>query len=228
MTDSKQKIISLHQPDFLPYSGFWYKLANSDVMDLRTSVQIVKSPGYQRRVKMRDKWVAVPLAEGQSLKVPIDEVRIRQEEAERSLVNVIRGRYNNAPCRKEHLDPLCDAVVEAARSTDLLWEFNFALLQYLRGVLGIATPFRITGGTEAGKGAGVLEVLQRYPDCEVYLSGTGAKKYMSDTAMFEEAGIRVEWSKHAPMTGDSILTVLMDCQDPMDFILAEKEEGEAA
>lgn len=191
-------------------------------MDLRVDAQIVKSPGYQRRVKMRDKWANAVLAEGQSMLVPIREVGIRNKETRRQLINTIRGRYNAAPYRKGRLDELCDAIDE--QDTDLLWEFNVALLEYLRGVLGITTPFEITGPAEGSKGEGVLSVLQRYEGCDTYLSGTGAKKYMSDTSMFDKAGITVQWSEHAPVTGDSVVTLLMDYEDPMEMIMRRNEE----
>jgi hypothetical protein len=219
------RTVSLHQPDLLPYSGFWYKLAESDLMDLRVTAQIVKSPGYQRRVKMRDQWANAVLAEGQSMQVPIEEVRIKPKDTAKNLINLIRGRYNSAP-HKERIDPLCDAIQGAADSTDMLWEFNLELLLYLRGVLGIDTPFRVGGPAEGPKGEGVLSVLNRYPDCEVYLSGTGAKKYMSDTSMFDEAGIRVRWSEHRATTGDSVVTLLMDYQDPMELIMLRNDQPE--
>ena len=45
-------LYSAHQPDLLPYSGFFYKMANADVFDLKIWDQYVNR-GYQRRVMMR-------------------------------------------------------------------------------------------------------------------------------------------------------------------------------
>ncbi len=217
--DPMRKVISLHQPDLLPWSGFWYKLAHSDLMDLRIDAQIVKQPGYQRRVLMSSQWTNVVMVPGQSMKVPIREVRIQNKETARNILNVTRARYARAPYKKR-LEPLYDAVQEAA-DTDLLWEFNVALLEYMRGYLGIDTPFADSGPTTLGKAEGVLEVLQRYPDHRIYLSGNGAKKYMADTTMFEEAGIEVQWTIHAPITSDSVTTLIAHYDDPMEHIMAE-------
>lgn len=221
--DPMRKVISLHQPDLLPWSGFWYKLAHSDVMDLRIDAQIVKSPGYQRRVKMADRWNNAVLAEGQSLRVPIREVAIQPGPTAKNLINHAHARYSGAPYR-HRLEPLYDAITDAASGTDLLWEFNVALLEYLRGYLCIDTPFADSGPTTLGKGEGVLEVLQRYPDHRIYLSGNGAKKYMADTTMFEEAGIEVQWTAHAPITSDSVTTLIAHYDDPMEHIMAEVGE----
>ena len=105
----------------------------------------------------------------------------------------------------------------------MLWEFNVELLHYLRDELAILTPFNISGPVKGNKDDGVLEILARYLECDTYLSGTGAKKYMSDTSKFDAAGIQVEWSNHAPVTGDSVVSVMMDYADPMEIIMREKE-----
>ena len=36
-------IYAAHQPDLLPYSGFWYKMAKADVFDLKIWDQFVDS-----------------------------------------------------------------------------------------------------------------------------------------------------------------------------------------
>ncbi|MBD4563452.1 hypothetical protein GUG69_02530, partial [Xanthomonas citri pv. citri] len=44
--------VTIHQPDLLPYSGFWYKMAVSDAFIVSRHDQFQKQ-GYQRRVRMR-------------------------------------------------------------------------------------------------------------------------------------------------------------------------------
>ena len=40
-----------HQPDLFPYTGFWYKMAHTDIFDLAVHDQF-QERGYQRRVNM--------------------------------------------------------------------------------------------------------------------------------------------------------------------------------
>lgn len=213
-------IVSIHQCDLLPNSRFWWKLANSDVMDLRIDAQIVER-GYQRRIMMREQWVNLVLA-GDWKYLPIREVHIDNKASRKQLINVVRGRYNNAAYRKGRLDELCDAI--NAQESDLLWEFNKGLLDYIRDTLGITTPFNITGPAEGAKGEGVLSIVQRYPGADTYLSGTGAKKYMSDTSAFEAAGVQVSWSRHIALTNDSIVSVLMDHENPIELVMLEESD----
>ena len=58
-----------------------------------------------------------------------------------------------------------------------------------------------------------------------YLSGTGGRTYMGDCEEFDEAGIPVIWSRHRAVTGDSILSVIFDYEDPMSVVLAEPTEA---
>jgi hypothetical protein len=217
-------IIAAHQPNFLPYTGFWWKLANSDFMDLRYRAQYTDR-GYQRRVMMRDKWCSIPVLKQQYYE-PIDKVRIDLPKAKVEARNTILGRYRNAPHWKQHGPDLID-VMNSIES-EYLWEWNLRLLLHVRDVLGIQTPFVLGSDTIGDKAAGVVSLMRCYPQDGnlTYLSGTGARAYMEDTTVFTEAGIKVEWSRHKALTNDSILTVLMDYQDPMEIVMMEHAEGQ--
>ena len=218
-------IVSAHQPDLLPYSGFWFKLANSDFMDLRIWAQVTKSPGYQRRVRMRGEWANVHLAHGQSLLAPINEVRIDNLATRTRLITAILRRYEKAPFFAERAEAICAAIQD--QHSDLLWQFNLGLLVWVRDYLGIKTPFVISQPSVGAKTDGLLSYLTTaYPGITTYLSGPGAKKYMSDTTPFQEAGIEVEWSKHLADTGDSIVSVLMDHEDPLEVIRRVSDRDE--
>ena len=71
--------------------------------------------------------------------------------------------------------------------------------------------------------------LSIYPNVTTYLAGLGAKKYMGDErseAMFDEQGIKVVWANHDAPTGDSIVSVIADYEDPLEIIMRTKDEGD--
>jgi hypothetical protein len=213
-------VVSAHQPDLAPYTGFWWKLAHSDIMDLRITAQYVER-GYQRRIKMRGDWANLVL-DGKQKYEPINKVKIKNPESRAQLIKTIEHRYRKAPFFKERAPGLLDAINE--QTSVMLWEFNLGLLVYIRDeALGIKTPFSIGFGTEQKRAEGIVDYLSAYPKPLTYLSGQGARKYMSDTAPFTRAGISVEWTRHAPVTGDSIVSVLMDYEDPMEIVMRERE-----
>jgi hypothetical protein len=56
-----------------------------------------------------------------------------------------------------------------------------------------------------------------------YLTGAGAASYFTEDAeeRFAAAGITLSWSRHQATTGDSIVSVLMDDDDPLYTVLRE-------
>jgi hypothetical protein len=214
-------IVTAHQPTFLPYSGFWYKLAKADVMDLRYRAQFVQKPGYERRVQMREHWCTLPLI-GNPRFERICEVRLDGPTAVDVVRKTIIGRYASAAYFKQRGPELLDRL-EPLGDCEFLWHWNLELLLAVRDMLGITTPFSLGVDTVGRKADGVLSLLRAYPQADTFLSGRGALKYMENTSIFDEAGIKVEWSRHRVTTYDSVLSVLMDHADPMDIVLMEEE-----
>jgi hypothetical protein len=218
-------LYSAHQPDLLPYSGFWYKMAKADVFDLKVWDQFA-AKGYQRRVKMRDQWVTLPL-ERSSDTDPIFSKRLKPE-AVGFLVDEIVKRYTHS--RRKPLmwdkygEMICDEILTI--KTDALWNLNFQLILLVRDVLGIRTPVTFSRPASPGLrgSAGIIDVIQNFSGPMEYLSGQGGRSYMGDCREFKEAGIPVVWSQHQAVTGDSILSVIFDHEDPMSVVLAESNE----
>lgn len=210
-------IVGIHQPDLLPYSGFWYKMLRSDTFVVAVHDQFQKH-GYQRRVTMRGTWVSHQLV-GKPALVPIDTIAV-QPGWQTRLVDSIRGRYIGAPHWKERGPDLLRRIERCAGSS--LVEVNLALIDAIRDILAIRTPLLTTAPPlHAGVDRLIEQVLAVGGDA--YLSGTGGRAYMGPDAeqRFADAGVRLEWSAHHHLTGDSIVTVLMDFDDPMAAITHE-------
>lgn len=216
-------IYTAHQPDLLPYSGFWYKMAQADIFDLKIFDQIQGKPGYQRRVKMRDQWVGMPVQSPSSTSLII-ECTVEPVVAAGRLIEGIAAAYKNAPNWTNYGPDLCDVLMD--NGAVYLWQFNLNLILHVRYLLGITTPIGI-GVPHKGRGSeGIVETIKAYPGADMYISGEGGRSYMGDCKEFTDAGIDVVFSKHKAVTGDSILTVLMDYDDPMAYVMAEHEEME--
>ena len=213
--------VAMHQPDLLPYSGFFHKMALADVFEIGIYYQYSKS-GYQRRVKMRDQWAAVPLL-GNPGHIPIRDVRIDPERAGSTLADIIRGRYAGARYWKLRGDELL-SLIESIH-TDKLWQFNLDLILGVRDLIGITTPIAIGSPLKGAKTEAVVNGLQQYGRDVHHLSGPGAKVYMNENGEFDDAGITFGFTRHAPATGDSIVTVLMDYQDPLEIVLREEDDA---
>ncbi len=207
--------VAIHQPDLLPWSGFWFKMANVDRFVLAVHDQLQKH-WVQRRVTMRDTWVTMPLV-GKAHLVPINTVMVTPGWKDH-LDSSIRGRYAKAKHFKTRGPGLIDAI--HAVTSDNLAEINVQLIDYVRSVLGIETEVVVSPIPENVGLDRVLEVLKKV-GATSYLSGTGARDYIRDDGeqKFRDLGIDLVWSDHEKTTGDSIVTVLMDYDDPMEIVL---------
>lgn len=213
--------VTIHQPDLLPYSGFWFKMAVSDAFVVAIHDQFQKH-GYQRRVRMRESWCSHQLVGKPSL-VRINEVVVADGWQER-LVGVIRGRYQGARHWRDRGADLCDRILRCEGRT--LDEVNLALIETVRDLLGISTPLVITDPPTKSSVERLIEQVRAVGGTS-YLAGAGGAAYMGEdaTERFAEAGIRLEWSDHHAVTGDSILTILMDLDDPMDVVMTSRSAG---
>ncbi len=220
-------LYAAHQPDLLPYSGFFYKMAHADVFDLKVWDQFVNK-GYQRRVLMHGRWATIPLEPGSSYDSIFDK-RVKPEAAA-ELAKTVHSRYGSKAGdgvakfwgHEQRGERVMDEITSI--TTDRLWEFNFRLILLLRDMLGIETPLSLGRPIPDGMrgSTGLIHAMEAFPHPLTYLSGTGARTYMGDCAEFTAKNIPVVWSNHEHVTEDSVLTVLFGYEDPLSVVLREK------
>lgn len=215
-------IVAGHQADLFPYSGFWFKMANADIFDVKIYDQF-QARGYQRRVLMRGTWASVPISGG-SRQCRIRDIRIDPVKARDNLCAFVQGRYRGSRHWRRYGDQVIAMIEET--DSDLLWHLNFTLILGIRDLLGITTPVGIAP-PPVGRGNNNLISMLRSYGATTYLSGQGGSAYMGDCHEFAEAGIEVVWSDHQPSTSDSVLTLIMDHDDPMAAILATSATASA-
>jgi hypothetical protein len=206
--------VAVHQPDLLPWSGFWFKMINCDRFVVAVHDQLQKH-WVQRRVTMRGTWVTLPLV-GKPRLVPITDVEVK-DGWQQHLSDSIRGRYVGARHWRTRGPDLLDRIT--AVEGDRLAAINLALIDVVRDLLDIRTEVVVPPPPTA---TGVDRVIEQ---CETagatsYLSGTGARGYIDAAAeqRFRDRGIELVWSDHRKTTGDSVVTLLMDYDDPMEVI----------
>ena len=96
-----ERIVAIHQPNFLPWLGFFYKMLRSDVFVLLDNVQFPIGRSYVSRVKIKLSqgaiWLTVPVSHnfGQLTKdVKINNKELWQEKHLKTLeMNYKRAAY---------------------------------------------------------------------------------------------------------------------------------------
>ncbi len=207
--------VAVHQPTFLPWLGWWDKLARGDVLVLLDDAQFPReSRGtWVNRVKLvvggEPRWVTVPVArEGVA---PINRTRIDERQPwRRKVLGSIEQSYRRAP----HFDavwPVVRAVVE--EPADDLASFNERGIRALGELMG-APLDRLVRSSEMdvdATGTDRLIALTQAAGGDTYLSGDGAEGYQ-DTEKYPAAGVRLtfqEFTDPRPTPGLSVVDALM-------------------
>ena len=187
-------IISGHQPNYLPWLGYFHKMKSCDLFVILDDV--LHSRGEitnKNKIKAPEgaRMLSVPLAQK---KVLIKDVTIlndnRWNKKHRSSLHTC---YAKAPYWKDYKDlflPVYD------NPGDLLAELNLRLIQIIRKILNIDTPIvrssEISGVT-GKKGTKIINICRHF-GADVCLSGTGARDY-NDEEEFRRNNLRLVYQE---------------------------------
>lgn len=191
-------IVSIHQPNFFPWLGYFHKLLRSDVFVLFDDVQIPMGKNFVTRVLIKG-VNDVQYIHPQTLPAPADSLIMdimmdKTEYWRKKLLKTIRFNYQSAACFKEIFPSLETLLM--GEVPDRLSEFNAACIQWATGHLGGATRFVYSSEVLKGKevaGAERIEALLLELKAGKYISGKGkgSLRYIQD-AWFAAHHIELE------------------------------------
>ena len=192
-------IVSGHQPEYLPYFGFFCKLIHADVFVLVDHVQFLEK-AFQNRNYIRSTTdrilLTVPVITKGRWRQSIRDVEIHNEIAwARRHWRSIMLNYRKAPFFEAY-----GAPVEALYSRPWRWlvDLDAALLAVLMDSLGIRKTVLFSSELGvAGHKTDLLIDICRTVGAHTYLSGAGAHAYV-DEAKFGAAGLAHEFVELRP------------------------------
>lgn len=215
------KLLSAHQPQYLPWLGFFDKVARADVFVLLDDVQFKKNE-WQNRNRIKGpsgpQWLTVPVRH--RFPQTIAEVEIAPPPSwSRKHQQALRTNYGKAPFFDAEM-PLFAELLEA--SWDHLAPLNVEIIRRLTQRLGIGTELRLSSEVPVRDDPTLRLVdLCRELGADAYLSGSGGD-YLDEQA-FDAAGIEVavqsyDHPRYPQLHGDfepflSIVDLLMNCGD---------------
>jgi hypothetical protein len=219
------KLVAIHQPNFLPWLGYFDKIRRSDVFLVMDNTQFSKTGGtWTNRVRMivngEPAWITVPIARAYHGVRSIGEMRINDHLPWRyKVLRTIEDNYRRAP----HFDEVYPVVSELVEQpTTELATYNLSAIQTLCRALQLTAP-TVVGSTlnVEGRSTDLLIAMVRAAGGNAYLAGGGASGYQDDS-MFQGAGIQVIYQDYQHPTypqcntvefkpGLSIVDALMNC-----------------
>ncbi len=190
-------IVSVHQPQYIPWLGYFDKIAKSDVFVFLNCVQY-KEREFQNRNKIRTDrgwmWLTVPvLSEGKGRQM-ISDVRIDRSIDWRSRHwKSLVSWYHAAEFGAEYLPFFEDAY---SREWEKLVDINVHIISFFLKILGISTKivFESALCVTTTRTARIVDIC-RALKAETYLSGAGGKEYLDEGA-FSAAGIGLMYQEY--------------------------------
>lgn len=189
-------IISIHQPHFLPWMGYFNKVLRSDTFVWLHSVQYRKNY-YQNRTKIKNVngqalWLTLPVHA--NLGMLIDEVTIADTRWRERVHKTVEQCYRKAPHFAE-----CWPVLSAAinNSTDNLSDVNFKTFTAALQLLGnTSVRVELVGNIDAASSDPTRRLVEICTALggTTYIAGKGGHNYLR-VEDFKSAGIEVVWQE---------------------------------
>jgi len=228
------KTISIHQPEYLPWIGFFDRIAKSDIFVILDDVGYQKN-GFMNRNKIKNpqgwQWITVPV-QGRSPNKKVNEVLINNATNWADVhMRAIYLNYCKAPYYKNYSTFFEETF---KKKWDNLGDLDIYLIENVLKFLGIKTKVeRSSNVAVEGENTERLVNICKHFKTTTYLSGPGGKNYM-DLEKFREENIKVVFQEfnhpeYAQMFKDrgfiaclSIIDLLFNCGPNSLKIISEK------
>lgn len=183
-------IVAIHQPNYLPWLGYFHKMALADVFVFLDDAQFSKN-SYINRVQVMapagPKWLTVPVSV--HLGDPINAVKPARPDWRRAHLDSLRSYYRRAPAFDE-VWPGLEAAYRDLPDGDLAAS-NRALVLAVAHALGLTRRFVDASSLGAAERSGderLVRLVAAVAPGGTYLSGKGGAKYQ-DPERFAAAGL---------------------------------------
>lgn len=220
-------LVAIHQPNFLPWLGYFDKIRRADKFIALDCVQFSTgaASSWTNRVKLlvagAPRWVTVPIDHAYHGTRTISETNIDNHlEWRPKLLKTIELNYGRAPYFDAVFPWLADLISTSAVK---IAEYNMQAIRAITTALHL-DPTKLVMGSSLvvdGRATSMLISMVRAVDGDAYLAGGGAGDYQED-ALFSGAGVELRYQNfHHPVyrqfnsaefvPGLSVVDALMNC-----------------
>lgn len=222
-------ILSAHQPNYLPYIGFFNKIANCDVFAIWDTVQFVKRGpfGWQHRNKIRTKngciWLTVPVLTKGKFQQPIIETYINNSMPwQRKHWRSIYLNYSKAPYFNKY-SGFFEEVYK--KRWEKLADLSEAIIRYIVGILGIKTKIiKCSDLMLNSHGTDLIIEACKKIGSDTFLSGKHGKEYL-DEERFKENNIKLTYQNFKHPCYRQLYEPFIENMSVVDLLFNEGENS---
>jgi len=218
-------IIAVHQPQYLPWIGYFHKIDKADVFVLLDTVQFKKNE-WQNRNKIKTaqgwQWLTVPVL----YRYPqlIQEVSINNKvDWQRKHRQAIISNYKKAP-HYGLLEIFFEEIFSL--SWEIISQLNIEVVRRLNRILGIDTSLYVASeiGAFPEDPDERLIAIAKHFGAETYLAGAGGRGYM-DLNKYDKAGVQVVFQDFRHPVYDQLFGEFEPFMSVIDLIFNHGDES---
>lgn len=186
------KVAAVHQPNYIPWLGYFDKVAKADVFVILDDVQFSKGDYTNRnQIKMPQgaHYLTIPCSAGGML---IKDIPLDAGDWVGEHLKTIQRSYSRTPHYGEYAGELESLY---RREFKKLVDFNLRLLTWLFEKFQIKTEVVLSSdlGTSTSSSQKLADICLKV-GADTYLSGEGGKEYV-DADVFKKAGVGLIYQK---------------------------------
>lgn len=218
-------ILAVHQPQYLPWLGYFDKIDRADIFVLLDTVQFKKNEWQNRnRIKTAEgtQWFTVPVTyqfPQRIAEVAVNNRERWQHKQRQSLVS----NYRKAPFWDE-LAPFIEEVMSP--TWELLAPLNIFGVKELAAILGIETPLYVASelGEFPEDPDERLIAITKHFGADTYLAGSGGREYMN-LDRYAQSGIEVLFQEYHHPVYAQLFGAFEPCLSVVDLLFNHGEES---
>ena len=193
------KIISIRQPGYLPYLGFFKKIESTDVFVFLDDVQYSRGD-WDNRNKIRtdedSMWLTVPILNKSGKLINQVEIDYSKDWLYKHK-SAIKFNYDHSPFFDLYWNDI-ESILD--QSHKKLLDLNMSLINYFMSILEIKTKTVLSSDLNINStGSKKLLDICKSLGGDTYLSGELGENYL-DTEIFENENIQVIFEKFSHPT----------------------------
>jgi len=189
-------VISIHQPNFVPWYPFFQKIKSSDIFVILTHCQFEKN-NFQNRFNFNDKWQTLSVNKG--LEPIVNKVYVNPHDDWEKI-------KNNLPEYKHILSQFDNYISSSLVCT------NIAIIRKIVELLNINTCIVVDEPTNFKGTDRLVEICKQYKATK-YLAGSGGSRLYLEVEKFTNTDIEVEFQQPEHLIKVPILKALNNEQN---------------
>jgi hypothetical protein len=197
------RTVSIMQPTFLPWTGYFKMILRSDLFVFLDDVQFDRRSWQQRNKILKNDGkeflLTIPVKSKGKFFQKINEVEVDNSTNWKDKhLKLLEMNYSKHKFFKQVFDSISNTYKE---NTNSLSEFNIKLTKKICKILNIDKKFKLSSdfnfSSEKKGEAKLIEIIKELK-VERYLSPAGSKNYIGEGKIFKDNGINLEFINYIP------------------------------